>query len=204
MHAPVLERAATPHLHTPRPPVPSISTTIERGIPMKRSLSKQAEDDALAVLNTVWDDPRDPMLPVDPVRIARALGVRVLVADLHPDVAGGIVKEPGHDARIMLNEADSRRRMRVACAHALGHYARCRDDQDDYEFVDYRGTLAPASVDEDDEERYADVFAATLLMPERVVRRLARRARSQVELVWRFGVPREAVQHRLEQLGVAV
>jgi Zn-dependent peptidase ImmA (M78 family) len=55
----------------------------------------------------------------------------------------------------------------------------------------------------DPECRYADEFAAALLMPEPAVKSLLRDGRSVVSLALYFGVPAEMVVYRLKMLGIS-
>lgn len=134
---------------------------------------------------------------LDPVRVARRLGARVVAGELSSHIAAGLVKEPGQDAVIVLNARDSVNRQRFNCAHQLGHFLAHRDEEQ-YEHVESRrGLFGPAPL----EEGCADAFAAALLMPAREVRSLRRRGATDIELGLRFGVPREAAVYRLRQLG---
>lgn len=54
------------------------------------------------------------------------------------------------------------------------------------------------------EEYLADRFAAVLLMPDHWVRQFARREPRLDRLAWRFGVSREAMANRLEELRLPV
>jgi Zn-dependent peptidase ImmA (M78 family) len=168
---------------------------------MRTDVRQQARRDAQAMLTWLWTRGYDHApLPVDPVTIARRLGIRVVFVDLESDVADVLVKDPGLDPRIGLNRQDTPSRQRFACAHALGHYTLHKDDPDSYEYVDEREFLGP---DATGEEVYANEFAAALVIPELDVRLLARDFRSEVLLAWRFDVAREAMHRRLEGLGLA-
>jgi Zn-dependent peptidase ImmA (M78 family) len=152
--------------------------------------------DAERILAEVWRGG----LPVDPVRIARALGIRVLNACLEPDVSGALVKECQHDPAILLNAADSPNRRRFTCAHEIGHFVKRSDAPEEYEYIDRRDTLA--STGRDPDEVYANQFAASLLMPAKYVRRLAEEGLSDLQMALRFDVSLEAMQYRLHHLGL--
>src|SRR3954447_25878326 len=96
---------------------------------------RKAEKAAAELLEECWDG----TLPIDPVRIAKSLGVEVLGVHLKPDVSGALVKKNGKDPSILLNAEDSSNRKRFSCAHELGHCVRraARPEQQ-YEYVDYR------------------------------------------------------------------
>lgn len=160
------------------------------------TVKTEAASDADRILTTLWDD----TIPVDPVRIARQLGINVLDARLGPDVAGALIKNPGQDPAIVLSSADSSHRKRFSCAHEIGHFLRRSDTPEEYRYIDFRRSRSRG---DDLEEVYANAFAACLLMPEGAVRRLHGDDPSDVTLAVRFGVSREAMQYRLRDLGLA-
>lgn len=138
--------------------------------------------------------------PVDPVRIARRLGIDVLEASLHPGVSGALVKAVGQDPQILLNAADSPNRKRFTCAHEIGHFSKRSASPDAYEYVDTRGALAAAGMDAD--EIYANQFAAALLMPGDEVRRLHKQGKGEIEMALYFDVSQDAMHYRLMNLGL--
>jgi Zn-dependent peptidase ImmA (M78 family) len=154
-----------------------------------------AKADAESILRSAWVRHH---YPVDPVRIARSLGVNVVDANLAGDVAGAIVKEPGKDAVILVNQTDHPNRKRFTVAHELGHFV--QKSEDAFEYVDRRDTLSTMGVSPD--EMYANAFAANLLMPEEEVKRLHNEKTSDLEMALRFGVSREAMSIRLSSLGL--
>lgn len=168
------------------------------------TIQQQAKIEAERMLATVWakGSPTVPF-PVDPVRIAHRLGVDVYERPLDPNVSGAIVKEPDRDPTILLNQSDSPSRQRFTCAHELGHFVRrsaAPDDSNVFEYVDFRGPLATAGLD--DEEMFANAFAANLLMPEAIVREKFRAGKSPVELAFELGVSTDAMTVRLKTLGL--
>jgi Zn-dependent peptidase ImmA (M78 family) len=162
--------------------------------------TKQAEQDAARILAQYWGDPKN--IPIDPVVIARKLGIEVLNATLDANVFGALVKRSGDSPKILLNIADSPNRKRFSCAHEIGHYVKRRDsDPDTYEYVDLRDVLSSTGLNPD--EIYANSFGACLLMPESEVRRLWNEGLSPIQMTVRFDVSREAMDYRLKNLGLA-
>lgn len=159
-------------------------------------LRQDAHRAAQAILSDAWDG----TLPVDPVRIARTLGMDVITASLSPDISGAIVKERGQDPAIVLNAQDSPNRQRFTCAHEIGHFVLRGESGDDYDYVDYRDIFS--STGEREEERYANAFAACLLMPAEDVRRFHREGLSEIQMALRFGVSRDAMSFRIANLGL--
>lgn len=155
-----------------------------------------AERAAEAVIEECWDG----QLPIDPVRIAATFGVKTFSAELDENVSGMLVKNPGNDPEILLNREDSRNRKRFTAAHELGHYVRRSERPEQYEYVDYRDERSSSGTAE--EERFANAFAANLLMPQGAVESLNSEGTPDFLLAKQFGVSREAMQHRLDNLGL--
>lgn len=153
--------------------------------------------EAQRVLDQLW---RDGGVPVDPVRIARRLGLRVLVAKMKDDEVTGILdKEAGRDPVIYVNRFDSKERKRFMCAHEIGHFVGRPSDLDHFKYIDRRDAVLSGNADP--EEAAANAFAAALLVPSTEWRRLlGRRGFEEIELAWEFGVPREVMHHRLVAL----
>lgn len=174
--------------------------------PVVRVLRKpDAARDAQEILNAVWLRGHwEIRLPVDPFAIARDLGVLVFVSKLEDGVSGMLVKQPGYDdPTIYLNESDHRNRQRFTCAHEIGHYVKRSAEANDgsfWEYVDHRDSLA--SKGEDPDEIYANQFAANLLMPADLVRSMSTDGRSVAALAYEFGVSADAMNFRLDNLGI--
>lgn len=151
-----------------------------------------ATAEAERILEENWTD----SVPVDPARIARKMGIEVVDAYLDPDVAGAIEKRPGQPVKIFLNTEDHPNRQRFTCAHEIGHYVQRGDA--DFEFIDYRDMTASLGVDE--EERYANAFAAALLMPEKEVRRFNGLGMRPDDMATTLGVSEAALVNRLKNL----
>ncbi len=103
---------------------------------------------------------------------------------------------------IALHSEDHPNRKRFSCAHEIGHFvARAESgNAEEYEFIDYRGSLAAQGTDP--EEVFANQFAANLLMPKATVQKLHKEGKSHIELALFFGVSAEAMQYRLNKLGL--
>lgn len=167
---------------------------------MTTAYAQAAEKDAADLLARVWSS-QD--LPVDPVRIAKELGIEAFAAQLDRNVSGALVKKPGRDPVILLNQDDSENRQRFSCAHELGHFVRRSNqmgESEEFEYVDLRGDLASTGLDED--EVYANTFAASLLMPREEVTARVKDGQSVVQMQLVFGVSGDAMENRLSYLGL--
>jgi Zn-dependent peptidase ImmA (M78 family) len=157
-------------------------------------IRREATDLADDVLNEHWWQGE---LPVDPVQIARSMGVEVFSAQLGNDVFGMILGAP-EGAQIYVDVDQPPTRYRFTAAHELGHYVERSEHGDgDMAYVDRRS-------DEDrgnKQEIYANQFAGALLMPEADILAYRQAGLSDVRLAARFGVSLSALQYRLQLLG---
>ncbi|MGH2864337.1 MAG: ImmA/IrrE family metallo-endopeptidase [Solirubrobacteraceae bacterium] len=166
---------------------------------MTTEIKREAARDAARLLNEVWTQG----IPVDPVSVARAAGLRVLEdGSLDQTIMGALVIQPNQDPTILLNENDGLNRRRFTCAHEIGHFIRRgKGSAEPATTIDFRN--GTSSLGGDDEEIYANEFAACLLMPEEEVRLLRKDKLSELDLSIRFAVSVEAMHFRLKNLGLA-
>lgn len=172
---------------------------------IKSRAATAAEKAAQSTLDALWGDKG---FPVDPFWLAEQLGLKVLQGDLPENVSGKLIKHLGQEAVVLLSRADGRNRQRFSCAHELGHYSKRltsppRVDVENYTYVDFRDDRAKSGTDED--EIFANQFAAELLMPRAAIREMVRWEPSPLDapaaLATFFGVSPEALRYRLQNLG---
>jgi Zn-dependent peptidase ImmA (M78 family) len=157
---------------------------------------REASEAAERVLAEYWDG----TVPVDPAWIAQSMGIRVVDAYMDADVDGAIRREGKEKpAFIYLNAHNATTRKRFTCAHEIAHYVKHSEDGE-YEFIDYRDALA--STGQISDERYANAFAAALLMPAKHVRRLRDEGLDEWSMARRLGVSEAAMVNRLKNLGL--
>ena len=158
-----------------------------------------AKDAARSLLDEIWGNRG---FPVDPVWIARQLGIRVVDSpELPQNVSGALVQEPGYDPVILLSSSDGDNRKRFTCAHELGHYIHhvsTGNDPGKMKFIDFRDANSRTGVDHD--EVWANTFAANLLMPEHAVKAFSKQGVPCATMAWRFDVSMEAMSVRLRAL----
>lgn len=151
------------------------------------------------LIQSIW---AEKSFPIDPVQIARELGIDIVEANLPENVSGALIKDVGKDPIILLSKSDSKNRKRFSCAHELGHYAyRSTNNGDHYEYIDFRDQLS--SIGSNPEEIYANQFAASLLMPSNEVRRLNEKKTPSILMAQYFGVSDDAMRFRLKNLGLS-
>lgn len=163
-------------------------------------IGTQAEQDALELRQRLGLG----MAPItDMVALLELeLGVRVYVRRFDGRVSGLFAYDDTLGACILLNANHPRDRRMTTAAHELGHLVSTRREPDVYH---------EAAPERSPEERYCNGFARNFLMPARAVMqrfkestagatRLTRRA--IIVLAYTFGVSREAMVRRLEELGL--
>ncbi len=148
-------------------------------------------------------------LPVDPEKVAAGLGATVIRQPSPAELSGMLLRRDGQDV-IGLNADLPEQRQRFALAHLVGHlHLHARRELLLCTAARYaHGNLA--SLPTDREEAEANRFAAGLLAPEGLVRRMAAEADARTAdqlvdlLAPRFDLTRTVMAHRLISLGVII
>ena len=150
---------------------------------------------AAQVLDAYWNG----QLPVDPVRIANAMGVSVVGQAMED--SGQISLGPAAPV-ITFNVADAPVRQRFTVAHEIGHLALGHLSSGVTLYRDSASNFSSASFDP--KEREANAFAAQLLMPANTLEYAiaAKRMTDVAELAQVFGVSQVAMGYRLANLGL--
>jgi Zn-dependent peptidase ImmA (M78 family) len=161
-------------------------------------MASNPNEHARKVLDTFW---RGRGFPVDPVQIAKEMGLDVFITDMPGKVSGALIKQKDQDPAIFLNADDNRVRQRFSCGHELGHYiARQAGDNDKYEYIDLRGEAASNGTHA--EEIFANKFSAELLMPSEEVKALHQQGQPSYIMAHYFDVSDDAMSYRLKSLGL--
>lgn len=129
------------------------------------------------------------------------LGIRVYVRRLPQKVSGLFSYDETTGACMLLNASHPRSRRCQTAAHELGHFVSTRNDPD---------VLSDDTSEQSREERYANAFARGFLTPARALLQKFEEVtagashlnrRHVIILAHAFGVSREALVRRLEELG---
>ncbi len=146
-------------------------------------------------------------IPVDPLRIAKTLGNKVMNAVFSEQDKSGVIVKRGHIFSILLNTNDLPARKRFTIAHEIGHKLLHMSSDRDSEFVDtddnFRSTDGSDSETWNAERRQeweANAFASALLMNEELLKREWQSCNDPTILAWRFQVSPTAMTVRLAQL----
>lgn len=175
-----------------------------------RSRAKDPTKEATAILTAA----RIRKLPIDVQALAEANGAVVVSESFEGDISGVVMRRPDGPTTIGYNSAHPLTRRRFTIAHELGHL---RLHEGEPLIVDklvvYNVNLRRSGIPNDQIEREANKFAATLLMPKvlvmrEVVARLPKRGPVADfdglvnELADVFAVSPQAMTVRLRELGV--
>jgi Zn-dependent peptidase ImmA (M78 family) len=144
---------------------------------MTKKRQKQIEDIATAILRQTGCYPASAGVlaestGIDVKEVARCLNIELSLYDFGDDVSGVLVRD-GNKTTIGYSSQTGSQRQRFTIAHELGHYV--LDHQRQGVFVDTPEkyfTLfrdAKSATGEDIQEREANAFAATLLMPRELL-----------------------------------
>jgi predicted transcriptional regulator len=150
--------------------------------------------------------------PVDVEQVASALRLRVVHEDLGEDVSGLLVSR-GRSAGIAVKRGDAPVRRRFTIAHEIGHFVLGHHIQrnemvhaDQHHQVIYRSQSASQGLDP--LEVQANQFAASLLMPAKIIREEVASLRKPLQeadvkaLAQRFRVSEQAMTIRLTTLNL--
>lgn len=156
--------------------------------------------------------------PVDPLKVANALGVRVHYQTFEDEVSGVLLIQD-KDRHILVNKSHHPNRQRFSIAHELGHLV-LHDQKGNRLFIDTHLRLyqrvgapnsaaysEPGSATTPQEEREANQFAAALLMPRPLLETATfeRDLWDEIDistLATNFAVSEQAMAIRLQQLSV--
>lgn len=143
-------------------------------------------------------------LPRELFRVAESLGAVVFESVDMPDEKSGYVKrdKDNGSAVIVLNNNHTKVRKRFTLAHEIGHlvYRENIPALKDKAFIAHRDENSTTG--QDPEERFANKFAAELLMPEEEIKTLRNLDASFETMRRRFFVSNEALKTRLQSLGI--
>lgn len=149
------------------------------------------EQAAEVVLEACWDK----KLPVDPVRIANRLGVKIFL-DPSLQISGHYTQEPTGDV-IYINPSEPVSRQRFTAFHELGHFVLAHGPRPRDPFQMYNQYYF------DTEESAANRFAAAMIMPKEAVEFCVNvKGYNLSQIADTFAVSQTAARIRLGRLGL--
>lgn len=163
---------------------------------LRRDIEKRAEE-VLVRMGGV-------ALPIPVEEIATSWNIRISYAPTEDNFSGVLIRKDA-SALMGVNSDEAPVRQRFTVAHELGHFL-LHENKDT--FVDYRRPPGEGSV-RTPKEREADMFAAALLMPEKILARdykaLGKQVIGKEEIFFlakRYGVSKEAMEFRIINLNL--
>lgn len=143
--------------------------------------------------------------------VLRHYDIELLEASFEDPNVSGILSKEGDRWSIIVNNDDSTTRRRFTVAHELGHYfavqksseiAKTFLEKNEGAIKDYFVFNRGDEVEEEDYqvERQANLIAASVLMPEDMVKNLFDQKIRLEEMAKKFGVSESAMSYRLRSL----
>lgn len=161
-----------------------------------------------SLVNDLLDKNEIDEAPINVEKIAQKLKLKVLYQSLKGDLSGCIIREDDH-AVIGVNSFHSETRQRFTIAHELGHFLLHEGEE---VFVDHSFRInrrdGISKTTQKPEEIEANIFAAQLLMPKRLLIKelsdgeLDLTDDDQIaKLAQKYKVSQQALSYRLANLG---
>jgi Zn-dependent peptidase ImmA (M78 family) len=151
-------------------------------------------------------------VPVNPIAVAQKLGVRLLNAVFAEPRFSGLTAKRSGITTVLVRQLDHAARKRFTIAHELAHTLLHLSDADeeivdtDADFFRTSDELQAEWSNERRREYEANVFAAELLMPEDLVRKVWRELlpenQTAADMAYQFQVSESAMGIRLKELGL--
>lgn len=148
--------------------------------------------------------------PIDPIKVAKTIGLQVVADDLGPEVSGLLIRK-GEQVLIAVERSDPPNRRNFTVAHEIGHHVLGHQFEsgshvhvDKGNYISQRGPRSSKGIDPKEVE--ANKFAAALLMPSDFVRREAAKLHQPIldddvsALADLFKVSEQAMTIRLSDL----
>jgi len=158
----------------------------------------QIDAKATALLTKVFGDIASLKLPIDLNQIVRHCGLTIRQGVFSDDELEAALDR--QSKTIFLSENDTFERKNFALGHELGHFKLHENVETDI-FTMHQIERLLTRHGDDPKEDQADLFAASLLMPEKLVKSLWEATSNNIESLSKiFGVPQEVAEFRLRTL----
>lgn len=158
---------------------------------------------AETLMKTIAMDGNRINIPIDVRQVAERLGLEVQYLLLDSGTDGMIVKEAGRPCKVVVDALAHTHRRRFTLAHEIGHYVQKYQKYalgDEGGEIDYRDERSSKGTEPD--ERWANGFAAALLMPASAVRQFWAQGMTPEQLAEAFNVSQRSMDLRIAKLGL--
>jgi Zn-dependent peptidase ImmA (M78 family) len=164
---------------------------------LELNITNDPSSSAIDVLRkTVVSENNRISLPIDVDRVAQRLGLIVERMPLNQGTDGMLVRtRPHDDFRAVISTSSSEHRARFTLAHEIGHFVRQYYECGDEEVggvIEFRDRNSSTGTDEN--EVWANAFAAALLMPPQLISRMWGDGASVEEMCSVLNVSEEAMR----------
>lgn len=157
----------------------------------------EIEQKAQQVLGDYLGDPATISLPINIATILQKNDIKLFSADFeNKTVAGAYLKDK---KEIYVSADDRKTRQLFTVAHELGHYFLHPDKSTD---IFYRHKADEFDVEDVTDEQEANLFAANLVMPKELMKKVWNEEKDVELLAARFGVSYSAASWRLKNLNL--
>ena len=157
----------------------------------------EIETRARKVIGDYLGDPSTISIPIDLATILERLKLNLYEVEFDdPTIAGAYNKAA---SAIYVSSSDQKARQFFSVAHELGHYFLNPRKSTE---IFYRSQLNQFDSHFPADEQEANWFAASLLMPEELVKKIWEEEKSEAILAAKFGVSASAAHWRLKNLNI--
>lgn len=155
------------------------------------------EEETLTILRGVFGGIDNIKLPIDMNRVAEAYGLIIKQGDFNdPDIEGALDRD---SRTVYLSQSDPVPEQNFTLAHEIGHYQLHTNVKTNI-FTMHQLSGIMLRTNQDEQEEQANQFAASLLIPKKLVQPLWKVSKDIDQLALIFGVPPIVMQYRLKQL----
>lgn len=165
--------------------------------PLPQSKINDIEAITLEILRDVYGSTDGLKLPLSARLVAEKYGLKLWSGKATDKSVSGAYEKK--EKAIYVTEDEPADRQEFTIAHELGHFFLHEKKQSD---IFYRSQIWHLNDEKKEEEKEANWFAASLLMPEKYVRHYYSITHDLEKLAQLFGVSITAVYYRLKNLGL--
>jgi len=160
--------------------------------------TKEIDERAMALLKSVFGDIDTLKFPINLDDILEHCNLTLKEGSFeNDDLAGALDRDK---RTIYIAESDPSWRKNFTIAHELGHFKLHEDVKTDVFFrYQVKQLMSPVA---DEHESQANWFAASLLMPEKPLKKLRKTFKDVSTLSQIFGVSKSAMRYRLKNLSL--
>jgi len=160
----------------------------------------EIEQKTKGILESTFGGVESLELPIKIGEIAERNGITIKQGDFkHPDISGSYDRST---KTIIVDTDDEPTRQAFTIAHELGHHFLHEGEKETEVYLRYYSEKL--SFEKQLAEQQANLFAASILMPEEILRREWENSQDERFLATKFGVSQSAMHYRLMNLELPV